>query len=305
MGDISTIFALSKIKYYMTYREISNLVVDKMKPLVGESEARGIQRYLFEGLNAEKYTSILLNYDQQAEKEFEIKAIEALRELLLHRPIQYVLGFAWFCDMIFNVTEDVLIPRPETEQLVKMIVDDLTGNNQSVKSVLDIGTGSGVIAVSLSKLLNASLTVGIDISEKAIKIAIKNALQNHATIIFILQDIFNIDDGLHNDTLAGFFDIIVSNPPYVKHSESELMSKNVLNYEPHIALFVNNQDPLIYYKAITKYANRHLNQDGSLWFEINENEGYNLVALLEEEGFKANLYNDFNDKPRFIRARRI
>lgn len=289
----------------MTYREISNLIVDKLKPLVGESEARAIQRYLFEGLNAENYTSILLKYDQPAEKEFEIKATEALSDLILHRPIQYILGFAWFCDMKFIVTEDVLIPRPETEQLVKMIIDDLKENKRSLLSVLDIGTGSGVIAISLSKLLNVNQTVGIDISEKAIQIAKRNAALNHAATSFILQDLFKINDRLNHEILAGCFDLIVSNPPYVKDSESELMSENVLNYEPHTALFVSDQDPLLYYKAIINYTKGHLNRDGSLWFEINENEGINLLALLEKEGFIANLYTDFNAKPRFIKARRI
>lgn len=299
------------------------MVVDRLKLIYAEREASATQRHLFEGLTEQDSTRLLLLYDKEADKEFEIRVIEALEELLIHRPIQQVLGFAWFCERKFKVSKDVLIPRPETEQLVKMIVNHQLQNNQTTRSILDIGTGSGVIAISLNKLLSVDQTVGIDISEKAIEIAKQNAELNNANVTFIIQDLFSINNdfwsinhvtqSINQDTLSNkqfslsisYFDVIVSNPPYVKNSEMELMSKNVLDFEPHIALFVKDQDPLLYYKAAIDYAMGHLSKDGILWFEINETEGLNLLALLNKKGFNGSLFNDFNDKPRFISAKRI
>jgi release factor glutamine methyltransferase len=288
----------------MTYRQLSKLVVDKLKIIYNEREASAIKHHLFNGFQEKKMTDWLIINDIEADKEFEQKVMGAVAELVKHRPIQYVLGSSYFCEMKFLVNEDVLIPRPETEQLVKMICNYSQEKSGTISTILDIGTGSGVIAVSLCKFLNAQKVMAIDISEKAIEIARKNAIIHNAQITFLTQDILKMDNkiSLVRELLDNYFDIIVSNPPYVKNSESKLMSKNVLNFEPLTALFVSDSNPLLYYKSIINFAIEHLSKVGTLWFEINETEGLNLQSLLKDKGFIPRIFNDFNDKPRFISA---
>ena len=204
-------------------------------------------------------------------------------------PIQYILGEAHFYDLKFKVNSSTLIPRGETEELVQYIL------LHDFISVLEIGTGSGCIAVSIAKNSNANITA-IDNSIEALEIAKSNAILNSVEINFKLSDVFNFSDSKK-------YDLIVSNPPYVLESEKKLMNKNVLDYEPHNALFVSDNDPLIYYKEITKIATNNLNKNGLLFFEINEKYSKQIIELLSNLNFvDIELKKDINGRDRIIKS---
>ncbi|HLN53526.1 MAG TPA: peptide chain release factor N(5)-glutamine methyltransferase [Lentimicrobium sp.] len=292
----------------MTYGQLANFAIEELKQLYEEREARAIQRYLFSSLSKVSMSDLFLLYNEIVPKDFENRVINSINELRYHKPVQYVTGKVHFSDMDFEVNTHVLIPRPETEELVNLIVK--RSNPQTSYNILDIGTGSGIIAVSLAKLLPKSLVSAIDISGEALAIAKKNASSNNTNIDFQQLDILMYlhepapSSQSHYFDRSGNearFDIIVSNPPYVKESEKTVMSPNVLEYEPHLALFVSDDDPLEYYKAIINFAKRHLGSYGMLYFEINESEDKNLKALLEVNGFSGvEVFKDFNGKPRFV-----
>lgn len=204
-------------------------------------------------------------------------------------PIQYILGEAHFYDLKFKVNSSTLIPRGETEELVQYIL------LHDFISVLEIGTGSGCIAVSIAKNSNANITA-IDNSLEALEIAKSNAILNSVEINFELSDVFNFSD-------TKKYDLIVSNPPYVLESEKKLMHKNVLDYEPHNALFVSDNDPLIYYKEIAKIATNNLNKNGLLFFEINEKYSKQIIELLSNLNFvDIELKKDINGRDRIIKS---
>ena len=204
-------------------------------------------------------------------------------------PIQYILGEAHFYDLKFKVNPSTLIPRGETEELVQYIL------LHDFISVLEIGTGSGCIAVSIAKNSNANITA-IDNSIEALEIAKSNAILNSVKINFKLIDVFNFSD-------TKKYDLIVSNPPYVLESEKKLMNKNVLDYEPHNALFVSDNDPLIYYKEIAKIATNNLNKNGLLFFEINEKYSKQIIELLSNLNFvDIELKKDINGRDRIIKS---
>lgn len=219
---------------------------------------------------------------------------ETISRLLKFEPIQYIYGVAHFYHLKFKVTSEVLIPRPETEELVDIVIKNT--KNQAVK-ILDIGTGSGCISISLAKNLALAEVSAIDISENALQIAIENALSNNVKVQFIQKDILNTDQ------LTQKYDIIISNPPYVKEEEKKEMNRNVLEYEPALALFVSNTDPLIFYKKIALLAFNHLNDQGILYLEINQSLGKEMIELVKHIGFKEiNLKKDFLGNDRFILA---
>jgi len=211
-------------------------------------------------------------------KEDESPLFDALSKLKLEQPIQYIIGKAHFMDMDFVVNENVLIPRPETEELVQWILEDRKGNPDQV-TILDIGTGSGCIAISLARNIPGAKVFGLDISEKALTIAKQNAINNEVIVEFIQANMLAIE------TLALNFDIIVSNPPYVRELEKAAMHGNVLKHEPELALFVSDEKPLIFYKKIAEFASNNLRLGGTLYFEINQYLGKETAALLEELHF--------------------
>jgi release factor glutamine methyltransferase len=223
------------------------------------------------------------------------KAIAALKKNI---PIQYITGETGFYGLKFNVNESVLIPRPETEELVDWILENSKPKTQNSKlKILDIGTGSGCIAISLAKNLSNTDVFALDISSEALKIAKKNALLNNVDIYFSEIDILNTPD------LPEKYNIIVSNPPYVRELEKELMQQNVLAYEPHLALFVKDNNPLLFYDRIADLANKHLSKKGSLYFEINQYLGNETVALLKQKGFQnIELKKDIFGVDRMIKA---
>lgn len=219
----------------------------------------------------------------------------ALKRLKKHEPVQYITGETEFFGFKFQVNKNVLIPRPETEELVEWIIKDF-GKNENLK-ILDIGTGSGCIAISLAKNLKAEVSA-FDISEEALSIAQKNADINKVKIDFQKVDI------LKTEELAERYDIIVSNPPYVREQEKEQMQKNVLDHEPETALYVKNDDALIFYKRIAELAQHSLKPKGALYFEINQYLPDETKALVENFGFEAELKKDIFGNYRMLKALR-
>ncbi len=229
------------------------------------------------------------NMEPSLVTEWDIITEQLLREV----PVQYLLGKTHFFGLEFKVTKNVLIPRPETEELVAWVIEE----NQSAKSILDIGTGSGAIAVSLAKNIPEASVHAIDVSPEALAVAEDNATALNADVHFILQDILSAFN------LPYHFDCIVSNPPYVRHLEKEEIKKNVLDYEPHLALFVEDNDPLLFYRKIGHLAFENLNSGGKLYFEINQYLGKEMQDLMVGIGFEeVILKKDMYGNDRMIRG---
>ena len=230
------------------------------------------------------------------EREAE-KIIGIIEELKTGRPIQYILGETSFYNCTIKVNSSTLIPRPETEELVDLIIRE---NRDYKGNIIDFGSGSGCIAVALAANLPSATLTGIEISDDAIRIANENAVLNKVKVSFIKGDIFTLDHEIVSK--AG---IIVSNPPYIRNSEKPLMAKNVLDFEPHLALFVTDTDPLIYYYAIIKLAVKILLPGGRLYFEINEAMGRPLIKLFELFYYsEIKIVSDINNKERIIKGRK-
>ncbi|GAA4408595.1 peptide chain release factor N(5)-glutamine methyltransferase [Nibrella viscosa] len=220
-----------------------------------------------------------------------------IERLNRQEPIQHVIGTTIFCGLEFEVSPDVLIPRPETEDLVRLIMHDFADREEVVR-VLDIGTGSGCLAVTLARFLPQSDVTGWDVSEEALAMAQRNADNLKADVTFERQDILNVPA---SETRR--FDCVVSNPPYVTRSEAADMDRNVLDYEPEVALFVDDNDPLIFYKAVANFCTQHLTKDGACYVEINERFGEATRQVFEERGFRhIQVYKDIHGKDRSIRA---
>lgn len=219
----------------------------------------------------------------------------ALFRLKNHEPIQYIIGETEFYGITFEVDKGVLIPRPETEELVAWIISEAKNNQENLK-ILDIGTGSGCIAISLAKNLENSEVYAMELSEDALKIAEKNAVLNEVEIKFLKNDIFGCSE------LPGFFDIIVSNPPYVRELEKVEMQPNVLKNEPGMALYVKDEDPLLFYKQIIKLSKPALNKNGKLYFEINQYLAMETEYLLKNEGFETELRKDIFGNFRMLKG---
>ncbi len=227
----------------------------------------------------------------------EIKLFDKiLTQLQRHEPIQYIIEETEFFGLKFKVNKNVLIPRPETEELVSWILSDLFDNSISASKILDIGTGSGCIAISLAKNLSNIKFTALDISNEALKVASKNAEANGVEVKFETQDILHLNKSLDS------FDIIVSNPPYVRDLEKKEMNRNVLENEPEGALYVRDDDPLIFYEAITNLAQTNLNKGGSLYFEINQYLAKETEKLMQESGFKTTLKKDIFGNFRMLKG---
>jgi release factor glutamine methyltransferase len=236
-----------------------------------------------------------LHKDQPISAEQRLAFEKAATELAAGRPIQYITGKAWFMGEPYTVNDQVLIPRPETEELVDWIIEYAEIKGSALR-ILDIGTGSGCIAIALKKALPEAKVSAIDISTNALKIAASNADGLNAEIEFIPLDILN------TAFLPDQYDVIVSNPPYIPLQEMKNMELQVTDYEPNIALFVPDEDPLVFYKAIARLAKLHLASNGQLFFEIHYDQGDAMIALLDEMHFHAELRADLFGKDRMIRA---
>jgi release factor glutamine methyltransferase len=283
-------------------RDCRKYYAGELEKLYGADEANALIMILLEHYFGIDKVKIALNPELRLSESELLTLHFAVKELLKNKPVQYVTGETEFCGMRFSVNENVLIPRPETEEMVKMITNSVeTRRATSIpNSILDIGTGSGCIAISLAKLLKNSLVTAVDVSEKALEVAEKNAEANSAPVTFIKDDILNPQNP---DLLNGQFDIIVSNPPYVCESEKSEMRANVLDYEPSTALFVSDHDPLVFYRKILEFAQKTLKPNGEVWFEINERFGKEMQSLCLEKGFRnIETIRDFRGKDRILKA---
>ena len=255
--------------------------IKSLLPIYDEMEAESFFYLLLESKHQLRRIDLALDVDKEFSKE-EISIWDSILEKLINQiPIQYIIGKTHFYGLEFMVNENVLIPRPETEELVDWIVKLNTklSKNKNLK-ILDIGTGSGCIAISLAKNITNSEVFAVDVSEKSLVIAEKNAILNQVQVTLLPKNI------LETTTLNQKFDIIVSNPPYVRNLEKAEIKPNVLDNEPHLALFVSDNDPLIFYKKIAELATANLNPNGQLFFEINQYLGKETQDLLKSIGLK-------------------
>ncbi len=297
---LKEIFFVRMTLYSAFQKMISSLTTE-----FGFDEAEAMARIVFEDVFSILPSAIVLD----GEKEFlqEEKLNEIISRLLKHEPVQYVTGKAYFYGEMFEVNSSVLIPRPETEELVQWIVEASPasvslskgeGFNTDSFKILDIGTGSGCIAIALKKNISADV-FAIDVSANALEVARRNSEKLSAEIHFALSDILE----LKNPFGEIQFDIIVSNPPYISEDEKNSLDKNVLAYEPHEALFAKGNDALIFYKAIIEFSKKYLKPNGKLFFEINQLHGNEVKKILEENNFHSvELKNDINKNPRMVSA---
>lgn len=294
-------------------RDCRRYYASQLESIYGSDEANALIMILLEHYFNIDRVKIALEPDLRLSESELLTLHFAVKELLKNRPIQYIIGETEFCGMRFFVNENVLIPRPETQELVeKLAVSSYQFSSFRPKrsevekspanvSILDIGTGSGCIAISLAKMIPNSDVTAMDVSEKALEMARKNAKANGVNVHFVLDDILQPTTA---ELIDNQFDIIVSNPPYVCESEKLEMRANVLDHEPSSALFVPDSDPLIFYRKILEFAQKALKPNGQIWFEINERFGKETAELCHSKGFKnVEIIKDFRGKERIVRAR--
>lgn len=262
----------------MTVSEYSRKLRQRLAAEYGEHEAEAMVRLIFHSLKGWDTTALIVNGNMEVSEWLESKIEDIMTRLAEHEPLQYVLGEARFYGMDLAVDRSVLIPRPETAELVDMIVRE--AGEESDLQVLDIGTGSGAIAIALSRNLRFPEVTAIDISADALRVAKNNAERLKARVRFEHRDIFTYEPEPER------LDIIVSNPPYIPDEERETMERNVVDYEPGLALFVSDAEPLIYYSRIIEVASRGLKRGGRLYFEINARFGEEMRRLMEDGGFE-------------------
>ena len=285
----------------MLLKEIKNIYHLELDPLFPKEEVDSFFYLVTDHyLGLERFV-LAIQPNLVVSKDNEEPLFYALSQLKQERPIQYILGKAHFCELVFRVDENVLIPRPETEELVYWIINEIgTGNSLEEIKILDIGTGSGCIAISLAKNLPNAKVYALDISKKALQMAEQNAKANDVDIVFMEADILSVESFKYK------FDVIVSNPPYVRELEKLEMKNNVVGHEPGLALFVSDQDPLVFYKEITRFALSHLKKNGVLFFEINQYLGEEMKQLLEAENFsEIELRKDMFGNDRMLKGQLI
>lgn len=266
----------------MKISELKNYFHEQLSGLYPSEEIQSFFYILSEEYLNLSRVNIALNPETEVSANDYDKFQIALFKLNNHEPIQYIIGETEFYGLPFKVNKYTLIPRPETEELINYLISNHKTTTQHSKptSILDIGTGSGCIAISLAKNLSNAKVSALDISEKAIQVATENAEINNVKVDFFQADIIKVT------ALPEHYDIIVSNPPYVRELEKEMMQENVLRHEPDSALYVTNSDPLLFYRSISRLAKIHLKPGGKLFFEINEYLADEMIQLLKDEGFK-------------------
>ena len=278
-----------------TIKKTISIIKTELKKFYPINEINSFIYLIFEKYLNYSKTKLHLLQDNEISGDLFQQISTVIKELISYKPIQYILGETFFYDLVFKVTPDVLIPRQETEELVDWVIKE--NPNDNIK-ILDIGTGSGCIAVSLAKNLSKSVVFASDVSAKALSITKFNSKLNNVDLDLMQFDI--LDSTSHPNDM---FDIIVSNPPYVTEKEKNLMHQNVLDFEPELALFVPDHNPLLFYRAIIDYGKRHLNPGGKIYFEINESYGKETTLLLEESHFHdISLKKDINEKNRMIKG---
>lgn len=284
----------------MTILQAGKVLSGELNKIYNEREAANIAAMVLENITTFSATQRLIHKEERLTQLQQHQLQSFTEQLLQHKPIQYVLREAWFAGLKFYVDENVLIPRPETEELVETVIQEIKRSQHENVNILDVGTGSGCIPITIKKKLPFTNVYALDISKKALAVAERNAADNKTEIEFIYADMLNIQPGEN----LPLFDIIISNPPYIKQSESKTMQPNVLQYEPHNALFVPDTDALIFYKAIAGFSLQNLNTlNGKLFFEINEKMGTAVAGLLQQEGFaQITIKKDLQHKERIVTA---
>ncbi len=281
----------------MTIQEAGRYITKELTPIYEVSEAQNISEWVIEKLTGTKKTDRFISKEKLLSPEQVFQLQQWLPRLLQHEPVQYVLQEAWFCGLKFYVDENVLIPRPETEELIEWVVSDCKFPIDKL-SILDIGSGSGCIPIALKRRLGKATVLSCDISNGALQVAKKNSALLGADVHFMELDFLNEKQ---TEQLA-VFDIIISNPPYIPEKDKADMHPNVLNYEPATALFVPDNDALIFYKAIAAFGKNHLTQNGIIYAEIHEGLGEATTILFQSNGYRTELKKDMQGKERMIKA---
>jgi len=278
-------------------RDIERYFHIELTGLYPDGEIKMFVRMLFEAFMGWTFTELLLHRDSTVNQSDLLRFHWAVEDLKRFRPIQYIIGWTGFCECRIEVDENTLIPRPETEEIVQNTISLLA--DKPPRRILDLCTGSGCIAIALAKHLPHAQVAAVDISEKALAVAKKNAAANNVSINFLQTDIIHSPFSV----LRSPFSLIISNPPYVMDKERAAMQHNVLDWEPQQALFVPDSDPLLFYRAIADIADKHLAHDGMIVLEINESLGQETAQLFESHGFETALHSDFRGKARMLTAR--
>jgi len=282
---------------FMTMQEANKYISTQLITIYEEAEASNISDWLLENLTGIKRTDRIAGKGQSLSPERAAQIDHYVQRLLAHEPVQYVLNEAWFCGLKFYVDKNVLIPRPETEELVEWIISDCKFPIAKL-AVIDVGSGSGCIPIAIKRRLGKAKVWGCDINPGALQVAKKNAMTLGVDVNFIEMDFLNKELWVN---LPGF-DIIVSNPPYIPTATKKEMASNVLLYEPDNALFVPDNDPLVFYRSIADFGKEYLNKNGAIYTEINESLGEETVALFQFSGYKAEIKRDMQGKDRMIKA---
>jgi release factor glutamine methyltransferase len=278
-----------------TIKDTRIYISGELDGIYEEHEINGLMNIILRAVTGVSKLHQLYIPDNHLSNQQTERIREIVGDLKSGKPIQYILGETTFYDCTIKLNGATLIPRPETEELVHLIINENRGYNGDI---IDFGTGSGCIAVALASNIPGAAVTGIDISDEAIKVARENAFLNNVSVDFFVGDILNFQKSTLPE--AGIF---VSNPPYVRNSEKILMRKNVLDFEPSIALFVSDAEPLIYYEAILSIARQNLFAGGRIYFEINEALGDSVVRLLDNSGYSdIKITSDINNRDRIIRG---
>nr|MBP6314965.1 peptide chain release factor N(5)-glutamine methyltransferase [Chitinophagaceae bacterium] len=268
-----------------------NTIMQACSALYDREELIAVCKRILEHLSGKSNLELLLDKDLEIEDEELLQIIESLQN---NKPLQYVLGYEWFANLKLKVNQHVLIPRPETEELTQLVISYLKKKEESPLRLLDIGTGSGAIPILIKKEVPNVSMYALDINEHALEVASENAQYHQTAIQFIYGDILN-----KNLSLEQTFDVIISNPPYISTEEKETMHQRVLLNEPALALFVTNNDPLQFYKAILQFSQKHINKGGRLFLEINSLHGQSIKALFESRQYSCEIQKDMYQNDRF------
>lgn len=295
----------------MTIEQSYKNFIEQLKDIYEEREAENIADWIFESEGIKRIDRI--TNKQKPLDQLSKQINQKLQQLLEHKPVQYVLEEAWFYKMKLFVNGHVLIPRPETEELVEWVIEDVRSRMYDVRSkkpanikhqrsdivrIIDVGTGSGCIAIGLKKELPNAEVFAIDVSGDGLSVATKNATNQKTEIIFLQIDFLNE----HSWQSLKSFDIIVSNPPYIPEQEKVKLDKNVIDYEPHVALFVDDNDPFIFYEKIASFADEHLKARGKIYVEVHEDYAYEVQKIFEEKNVTTEIRKDIYGRERMIKA---
>lgn len=277
--------------------EVVTYYQEKLSELYPSNEIKNITEMMFEHfMGWDKMTFRSNNKSTLSESEL-LLFHQALKRLLKNEPVQHITGKVEFYSLAFKVNKHVLIPRPETEELVDLVINECSGS----ETILDIGTGTGCIPISLKKQLKNTIVYGVDVSADALAIATDNAALNSTEVTFVKEDVLQMSS--IENSIKKEFDVIISNPPYITNSEKRLMNENVLTFEPHIALFIDDDEPLLFYDKIGHLAYDNLSSGGKLYFEINEHYGNQTMKLLKSIGFSdIRILKDLQNKDRIVSA---